>query len=289
MHEKTGKPLYRVKNLNDGIVANDLYDEYDLYPVQGLKNGDVVRVYLASNNSYRRMFGCIVKNRFARWTTGLYTIDFVTLGQRPPQRAPQETDEAYEARFDAWARSVVPLYQKYSVERPETGENSEEYQQQVQKILHNQYLVQEGAVPVDAVTLYFVKLLPGEKEERDEWLRWRPLSDEELLYVGEGNTPQALHLTLERIRRIKTVEHDDRKVLDFGYFKKMMKGQGGKRLHVGPRDMPKLMEVFGNIDELNAALDRENQEAQEITGLTPAQITERFSVAARTRSKRPHE
>ena len=174
VHMPTGKPFYRVKDLATGIVKAYLFDEYDCFPVAGLKNLDVVRIDLASNNSYRRLFGCIIKNRFARWTRSLYQIKFVTLGQRPPKRGPRETDDEYKATYENWAKTIVPLFKSYQMQAPDEGQDSEAYQQEIQKVLHNQYLVESGVVPVDVVTLYFLQLLPGEKDERDEWLKWRP-------------------------------------------------------------------------------------------------------------------
>ena len=130
---------------------------------------------LASNNSYRRLFGCLIKNRFARWTRCLYHIKFVTLGQRPPKRGPRESDEEYRLIYEKWAKDVVPLFKSYQMQAPDVGQDSEAYQQEIQRILHNQYLVQENIVPVDVVSLYFLAVLPGEVDERDEWLKWRPV------------------------------------------------------------------------------------------------------------------
>lgn len=215
--ETTGKPYYMVTRLFDSMVDSvTKYDAFDLYPVQGLKEGDVIRLDLSFNASYKKMFGCIIKNRFARWTKTLYQIDHVTMGERPPKPRKDEEDEAFQKRYDVWRARILRNHQQ----QESVGEDAH---QTIHNMEHNLDLADGGLVPLDVVTLYWVKVLAGETtgDERDPKLRRLPMHDEQIMYIGEGKTQEQVNATVSQITRMQFQRLRDRPVLDFGYFVKV--------------------------------------------------------------------
>jgi len=93
------------------------------------------------------------------------------------------------------------------------------------------------------------------------------LSDDELLFVGPGNTPALLKETVASINRIKYKEHSEREELDFGYFKQILQGKGGKRIKYLPRQMQELATLFESKELMNAAIERMIEEEQETKGV----------------------
>jgi len=287
--EVNGKPYYMVTRIFDSFESLVKYDAFDLYPVQGLKAKDIVRVDLSFNASYKRMFGAIIKNRFARWTTTLYQIDYVTMGERPPKQHEKELDPAFQMRYDAWKGRVLKNTQVNPANDPH---------QAVHNTQHDMDLVEEGLIPQDVVSLYWVQVLEGEKggDERDPKLRRLPLHDEQVMYVGEGKTQDEIKKTVSQINRIQFMSVKKRPVLDFKYFLDIQEKNPNhvsirtKGLKFGRRGRSELALLFNSRQDQINNMDLFVQSQEPVQEMNTRNTTQQSreqtrAIAGRTRSK----
>ena len=95
----------QVCRLTDKYSLEELpcyYEKWMLYRAPYLEPGDKVRINLASNASFRRMFGCIIKNRNAKWSRSIYEVVERVLQTDMPGRAKHEPEDLYLQRVAAW-------------------------------------------------------------------------------------------------------------------------------------------------------------------------------------------
>jgi hypothetical protein len=190
--------------------------------------------------------------------------------------------------------TVIPLY-KGRTHADVEDMDSEQKAQLEKELMQKHDLVNEGAVPLDAVTLYMCKLLPGEDvEERDEHMMYQPLLDDQLLYVGPGRTADEIRETTTNLVRLQFKPDRERLDLDFGYYKKFVQKKGWKvsarGLNFNPEARAELMDLMNNRDAALDAIERYVQqqdvnEGVQTRGAQKAAREEAQGMAARTRQR----
>jgi hypothetical protein len=185
----------------------------------------------------------ISMGRYARWTTTLYHIDRVATGPPPPVQQEDEDEEQFAHRYQAWVATVLPLYRK---NRGIGNDPDNEDDHQLARNIQDRFdRVNLGLEPKDAVSLFFVSMVRGERfDQRDRVRRHLPVSENELNFVGEGQDAEQIRATVNKIRRMQYVNHRDRKVLDFGHFATAPVGQGNANMNA--RAQAEARQLFHN-------------------------------------------
>lgn len=114
------------------VAGGLLVEGWQIFTVPGLAVGDVVRFNLETQAAYKRMFGCIVKNRGARWSRALYRISEVL-----------DSD-------------AVGAEGAMAMQMP--GEPDDIYLQRMQLLMNERRLASRGFIPQDASFKYRLEL-----------------------------------------------------------------------------------------------------------------------------------